>query len=86
MALKKQDLRAATPSFGLSGIRTRIRRLNELTGKFSAEALLVAQQRVPLKADEIKAYSGAMVAAVGALMDAKTALDKAVQRLERRLG
>lgn len=49
-----------TPPFDLPSIRRRIRRLEDLAGKFSAEALHVYQKRVPLKVDEIKAYGAAM--------------------------
>jgi hypothetical protein len=45
-------------------IPVRIRRLKELAGKLSVEALRVCQHRNPLKPDEIKAYSSNLVQAI----------------------
>jgi hypothetical protein len=81
--MKDQDYRDAVPPFDLAGIRTRIRRLKYLGGKFSVESLYVCQQRVPLKPDEITAYAQAMLSALASLGEARAALEKAEARLAR---
>jgi hypothetical protein len=62
-------------------IPVRIRRLKELAGKLSVEALRVCQHRNPLKPDEIKAYSSNLVQAIGCLQAARAALEKAMERM-----
>lgn len=81
--MKEPDYPDAIPPFDLAGIRTRIRRLKYLSGKFAAESMYVCQRRVPLKPDEIKAYAKAMLSAMSDLDEAKTALEKAEARLAK---
>lgn len=66
-AMKEHDYRDDVPPFDLPGIRRRLRRLQELATRFSVESLYVCQRRVPLKPDEIKAYSRAMLEAFRAM-------------------
>jgi hypothetical protein len=61
-------------------IPARIRRLQELAGKLYAEATAAARDRVPLKPDEVLAYTRALMTAGGALEDARQVLEKALQR------
>lgn len=79
--MPKSDCRSTVPPFDPAGIRARIKRLNELIGRFSVESLYVLQQRVPLKPDEIKEYSGALFLALADLERAKAELEKAEARV-----
>lgn len=79
--MKDHDYRDDVPPFDLPGIRKRLKRLQELATRFSVESLYVCQRRVPLKPDEIKAYSRAMLEAFRAMNDAKRALETVEARL-----
>lgn len=81
--MKEHDYRDDVPPFDLLGIRKRLKRLQELSTRFSVESLYVCQRRVPLKPDEIKAYSRAMLEAFRAMNDAMRALEPVEARLAR---